>query len=55
SSKKKSFFWSKRLKPKESWKKECGNDYGLTTGTGNLKSLLRQVHLILPPEENNNN
>ncbi|CAG8689226.1 4885_t:CDS:1 [Dentiscutata erythropus] len=33
----------------------CGHNYELTTGTGNLKAYLRQVHRILPPEENNKN
>ncbi|CAG8848665.1 12386_t:CDS:1, partial [Racocetra persica] len=33
----------------------CGNDYELSTGTGNLKAHLRQIHRILPPEENNQN
>ncbi|CAG8803924.1 9346_t:CDS:2, partial [Racocetra fulgida] len=35
--------------------KECGNEYELSTGTGNLKAHLRQIHRILPPEENNQN
>ncbi|CAG8556704.1 18885_t:CDS:2 [Racocetra fulgida] len=33
----------------------CGQEYELSTGTGNLKSHLRQVHRILPPETNNKN
>ncbi|CAG8669127.1 16344_t:CDS:2 [Gigaspora rosea] len=41
-------------KDEDGLEKECGHDYELTTGTGNLKSHLRQVHRILPPEENNN-
>ncbi|CAG8826316.1 26189_t:CDS:1, partial [Gigaspora rosea] len=34
--------------------KPCNHNYKITTGTGNLKSHLRQIHRILPPEENNN-
>ncbi|CAG8614868.1 3375_t:CDS:1 [Dentiscutata erythropus] len=34
--------------------KTCDHNYEITTGTGNLKSHLRQIHRILPPEENNN-
>ncbi|CAG8824515.1 20952_t:CDS:2, partial [Gigaspora rosea] len=55
--KRKVFSRSKRPKPKENedgLEKECGHNYELTTGTGNLKSHIRQVHRILPPEENNN-
>ncbi|CAG8514091.1 14732_t:CDS:2, partial [Cetraspora pellucida] len=33
----------------------CNHQYGLTTGTGNLKAHLHQAHRILPPENNNNN
>ncbi|CAG8542376.1 5042_t:CDS:1, partial [Dentiscutata erythropus] len=33
---------------------KCNHDYELSTGTGNLKSHLRQIHRILPPEKNNN-
>ncbi|CAG8703215.1 11739_t:CDS:2, partial [Gigaspora margarita] len=44
-----------KIKDKDGLEKEYSNNYGLTTGTGNLKSHLRQVHRILPPEENNNN
>ncbi|CAG8680169.1 17710_t:CDS:2 [Dentiscutata erythropus] len=33
---------------------KCNHDYELSTGTGNLKSHLRQIHIILPPEKNNN-
>ncbi|CAG8681436.1 15348_t:CDS:2, partial [Dentiscutata heterogama] len=40
---------------KDGLKKECGNNYELSTGTGNLKAHLRQIHRILPPEENNQN
>ncbi|CAG8842657.1 13836_t:CDS:1, partial [Gigaspora margarita] len=35
-------------------KKSCNHNYEVTTGTGNLKSYLHQIHRILPPEENNN-
>ena len=35
-------------------RKECGNDYELSTRTGNLKSHLHQIYKILPSEENNN-
>ncbi|CAG8836110.1 25451_t:CDS:2, partial [Gigaspora margarita] len=31
-----------KIKDKNGLKKECGNKYGLTTGTGNLKSHFRQ-------------
>ncbi|CAG8838435.1 18817_t:CDS:2, partial [Gigaspora margarita] len=33
----------------------CNQEYALSTGTENLKSHLRQIHRILPPETNNNN
>ncbi|CAG8741340.1 15833_t:CDS:2 [Gigaspora margarita] len=33
----------------------CNQKYALSTGTGNLKSHLHQIHRILPPETNNNN
>ncbi|CAG8857004.1 42747_t:CDS:2, partial [Gigaspora margarita] len=33
----------------------CNQEYELLTGTGNLKSHLRQIHRILPSETNNNN
>ncbi|CAG8625085.1 3414_t:CDS:2 [Racocetra fulgida] len=38
-----------------SLEKECSNDYELSTETGNLKAHLRQIHIILPSEENNQN
>ncbi|CAG8765557.1 27447_t:CDS:2, partial [Dentiscutata erythropus] len=34
---------------------KVGQEYELSTRTGNLKSHLRQVHRILPPETNNKN
>ncbi|CAG8601457.1 14818_t:CDS:2, partial [Racocetra fulgida] len=33
----------------------CNQEYELSTGMGNLKSHLRQIHRILPPETNNKN
>ncbi|CAG8829250.1 6349_t:CDS:1, partial [Dentiscutata erythropus] len=42
------------VEDKDGLEKECDNDYELSTGTGNLKSHLRQIHRILPPEKNNN-
>ena len=39
---------------KDGLEKECDNNHELSTGTGNLKSHLRQVHRILFPKENNN-
>ncbi|CAG8843356.1 18930_t:CDS:2, partial [Gigaspora margarita] len=44
-----------KIKDKNGLKKECSNNYELTTGTGNLKSHFHQVYRILPLEENNNN
>ncbi|CAG8666010.1 9385_t:CDS:2, partial [Racocetra fulgida] len=40
---------------KDGTKSACDHHYELTTGTGNLKSHLHQIHRILPPEANNNN
>ncbi|CAG8799942.1 415_t:CDS:2 [Dentiscutata erythropus] len=56
--KKKNFTYSKKLNSREnkdSLKKECSNDYKLSTGTGNLKAHLHQIYKILPSEENNQN
>ncbi|CAG8726623.1 18030_t:CDS:2 [Dentiscutata erythropus] len=39
----------------DSNEESCNHDYELTTGTGNLKAHLHQIHKILPPENNNSN